>query len=244
MYLKIGSYQHPLNEAALVISKTTLLTSAQIPYAVRNRWDITGYLQAADQPSLTTAIQALEAAYSIQGQDVGLYLDDNTPTAHRLISANCIGGVRIPSPPSYPDGSGAEYTTFRHFRIGIEAETATATAFLKDWVEVLNFTGTGGPRVVWMEIRNGPPQQQVVSEQTANEVTQTGRGVGYLTYPIPARPIWPNAELQEHRKISYKLPNTIGSGAARRLTDWEVTWSYTFKSDQQLSGAPTPRPFD
>jgi hypothetical protein len=95
MYLKYGNYQHAANEASVVISKQQVFSEAGIVRGLRERWDIQGMLQAADQTALTAAIDALTAAYSVQAQDVGFYLDNGQPTSHRITSAATNGGVRV-----------------------------------------------------------------------------------------------------------------------------------------------------
>lgn len=244
MYFQYGIDVRPLNEAALVISRDTLLNDEQVPWAIRHKWDIQGYLQADDPAGITAAILALEAAYSIQGQNATLLLNDGTtPSAHRLISNQCIGGVRVTSPVSYEKGDGAEYSTFRHYRIGLEAIVPTNQISLIAWDETLSFSG-GGPRDVWIEVRNGPPQKQRVSLATIYEVRQSGRAIGLYSYPFAARPIWPDAEILTERRSELKLPKYTGQGATRTLTEFEVSWSYVFRSDQQLFGTPSPRPRD
>src|SRR5262245_3127403 len=141
MYLKYGAYQHAANEASVVISKQGLFSEAGIARGVRERWTIQGRLQAADPTSLSAAIAALEAAYRLQGQDAGFYFDNGQASSHVLRSAGTVGGVRVVVPPSFPQGQGAEYSTFRSYTIVLEAERLDSGNPLLAWDEVLAFQG-------------------------------------------------------------------------------------------------------
>ncbi len=46
MYLKYGSYHHADNEASVAISKDGLFARGGMSYGVRERWTISGRLQA------------------------------------------------------------------------------------------------------------------------------------------------------------------------------------------------------
>lgn len=240
MILKYGTYAHALAEAALVIRKQAVFNDAQVIRAVRERWDIDGLLQRADQPALTAAIHELLAAYSVQGQDAALYLDDGTTlTSHWLQSAAAIGGVRVLA-IDCPRGQGAEYSTFRAYHIALAAEFPSLgqDSSLVSWDETLNFTG-GGERFILLQTLNGPAQRQLVADQTPYHATQTGRAVGYLAYPLPGLPIWPQAEHVDRRRIVRRAPRRSGPSGQRAYTEWEVTWSYEFESDGPLVGDPT-----
>jgi hypothetical protein len=208
---------------------------------VRERWDIQGRLQAADQATLSAAITALETAYSVPGQDVGFYFDDGAPTTHLIRSADTIGGVRVVVPPGYPQGKGAEYSTFRGYAIALEAELADDRAGLLNWHETLGFKG-GGPQFGFLEPINGLPQKQLLKQFTTFRATQSGEAVGYLGYPSPAAPIWPEAEHINQREIRYELPRRSGPPASASYTQFKVTWSYTFEDAGPLVGSPTPWP--
>ncbi len=82
MYLQYGSYTHALHKAVLAIQKESILNDAQVPYQVEIRWDISSYLQAAGQPSLTTAIVALETAYSNARQNAIFAPSNARPALH------------------------------------------------------------------------------------------------------------------------------------------------------------------
>jgi hypothetical protein len=241
MYLKYGNYRHADNEASVAISKEGLFTPGGIARGVRERWTIQGRLQAADQAGLTAAIDAITAAYSVQGQDVAFYRDDDQPTSHAILGSQTNGKVRVVVPPSFPEGRGAEYSTFRNYTIVLEAERLDPAVTLLHWNEVLSFHG-GGPRFALLETLTGLPQKQVLRQFTAYHARQTGEAVGNLNYPAPASPLWPDAEHVERREIRYDLPRRMGPPGSPTYTQFKVSWSYTFEDAGPLVGLPTAWP--
>jgi hypothetical protein len=240
MILAYGSYRHPLAEAGISIQRETLFAATGVPTATRERWWIDGVLQAESSAGVTRAIVELQSAYSRQAQDVVLFLPDGTtPTAHTIQSRDTIGGVRVTRPPSFPQGRGAEYSTYRSYTIELEADipvTRDANLLLY-WEEVLSFSG-GGPRWVYLATLAGPPVRQQVQESTPFRATQSGRAVGFRDYPTPAAPIWLAAWHQDASTITRRLPKRTGSGAATTETEFEVTWQYQFESASPLVAQP------
>ena len=241
MYLKYGNYQHAANEASVVISKQQVFSEAGIVRGLSERWDIQGMLQAADQTALTVAIDELCAAYAIAAQDVGFYFDNGQPTSHRITSADTNGGVRVIVPPSFPQGKGAEYSTYRNYAIALEAEWLDPNASLLSWQETIRFQG-GGPQFAHLEPINGQPVKQLLKQATTFHASQTGEAVGYLGYPVPALPIWPAAEHIDRREIRYELPRRMGPPGSARYTQYKVSWSYSFEDGGPLLGLPTAWP--
>lgn len=241
MILAYGSYRHALAEAGISIQRETLFATTGVPTAIRERWRIDGVLQAESPVAVTRAIQELQTAYARQAQDVALYLPDGTtPSAHVISSRDTIGGVRVTRPPSFPQGRGAEYSTFRSYTIELEADlpvSREANLWLR-WEEALSFSG-GGPRWVYLATLAGPPVRQQVQEATPYRATQSGRAVGYREYPTPAAPIWLAAWHQDTSTITRRLPRRIGSGAAATETEFEITWLYQFESAAPLVAQPS-----
>lgn len=236
MYLKYGSYQHAANECAVVISREGLFSRDRIPLGFRERWDIQGRLQATSQGAITALIAGLQAAYGRCGQDIGLYFDDGTATAHHLASAATAGGTRVVTPPSFPEGKGAEYSTFRNYAVAVEGEVVDTSHPLLSWIESLNFTG-GGPEFGFLETINGSPQKQLLKQATTYRATQQGEAVGHGSYPFVPAPIWPAAEHVHLREVSYQTP--VRKGLSGLTTEFPVRWSYTFESELPLIGGPT-----
>lgn len=233
MYLQYGNYRHTPNECTISISRRSLLTEQKIMYAYIETWQIIGRLQSTDVESVTAAIQALAAGYAIPYQDLGLFKDDGTPTDHMLTNADSNGGVLVVSPPMFPEGRNAEYSTFRNYSITLEAEYPyIGMGRLLSWAETLSFRGTAGRLWGYLPTINGEPERQLFREQTSMHVTQAGQATGLDAYPLPAGPIWPSLEHEEQRTIILELPAT----RSRLRT---VTWNYVFESAAPLIAMPT-----
>lgn len=237
MYLKYGSYTHAANEAEIKITRDTNNRDSQGRLVkMTERWQIDGELQAASQSAITTAIDALIAAYSSDNSDLILYLDDGTTeSSHTLKRADAISGPRVVQRPSFPTGRGAEYATFRTYSIAVEADFAgDSSVGLVSWMETLEFFG-GGERWAYLETLNGAPQRQTLAQQTTYHVTQRGEAVGLLAYPSVQGPIWPSQEHTDQRRITRSVPDKVGPS---RFENWKVSWEYHFESPSQLAGNP------
>lgn len=241
MYLQYGSYQHASGEVSVVISKQGLFTDAGMSRAVRERWEIQGQLHAATPAAVSTAIDALVAAYAVQGQDLGFYFDDGQPSSHAIDSSATNGGVRVVVPPSFPQGRGAEYSTFRNYTIVLEAEWLDTGTALLSWHETLQFRG-GGPQFAFLQPIAGAPVKQVLRQATTYHVTQSGEAVGQQAYPTPPGPIWPASEHVNQRQVRYELPKRMGPTGQATFTQYKVSWTYQFEAAAPLVGLPSSWP--
>ena len=236
-YIKYGSYQHGQGECALAISKDAIYSESNVRRGWIERWDLTGRLQPATetQAGVTAAIAALENGYSINGYDLGLYLDTGVLTQHFIDSSATVGGTRVTRPPSYPTGEGAEYNVYRNYSITVEAEIPdTSSSTLLHWREAISWQGTGGAEWGYLVPLTGPPLPQQFTQASLVRMTQQGYAVGNGGYPTAADPIWPQAEQVTQRRIMYELPG-------RNTNERQVNWSFSFLAPMQLAGLPTVR---
>ena len=235
MILKYGTYAHAQNEPVVQISKRVLFSPRGNRRVTRETWRIVGVLHGADQAGVTAALAALRTAYSTNGLDLALYLDDGaTPTDHRLLSSATLGGTRVTA-LDFPTGAGAEYSTFRSYVITVEGDLLDTSNELLDFSETISLEGTGGARVVFLETLSGAPQPQITRQFTTYRARQEGRAVGLTNYPAFAAPIWPGAELPTERRLTLRSPKRF----AGNLSEFVVEWNYVFESVTPLSGSPT-----
>ena len=234
MILKYGTYAHPDNEVQITISRRSNVEANGLRASFVESWNIRGVLHAANHAALTAAIAALEAAYGIDGQDLVFFENDGTTeTAHKLANATSLGGVRVTGGPSYPAGSGAEYSTFRTYVITVEAEYPLDVEGPIAWTQTL-IAGGGGARFVMLQTLTGSPVRQQVAENTPYWALQTGTAKGLLSYPTPDDPMFPDDEHADRRRIVHRTPEIIEGVAA----DFVVSWSYSFESTSPLVGLP------
>lgn len=241
MYLQFGTYRHASSEVGATFSRTALINAARQTYGYRVQLGIEGFLQAADVPSLTTAINQLVNGYTTQGftQGVGLFNDDGSPTSHVILPGQTLAGIKVIEGPSFEDWHGAEYTSYRRYRLRLEAEIRDHTVRLLAFTESLTLEG-GGPRRLVKELLAGLPQEQIVALYTPFRAMQIGSAVGQFAYPAPPPPIFPLAEQQPERKITPKTPKRDGL----TYTEYQIDWSYTFLSALPLVGLPNRWPLN
>jgi len=234
MRLRFGEYLHASQECALVIGKQAVFSPRGNRLMTRETWQIEGVLHAADPAGLTLELARLRQAYARPAAVAGLFLDDGqTPTDHVVNAAETLGGVRV-TRLEFPHGTGGEYSTFRHYRITLEADFPEAEPLLWEHVETVTFQGTGGPRHIFLETLDGPPQRQVIAPQTTYRAIQQGRVVGGTGYPSLPSPLWPGAELAPRRVVAWGTPRQTGT----QWSHFPLEWRYEFESTLPLVGLP------
>ena len=235
-YFAYGNYVHAGGEVTVSVTKSPLRSEIGTYTGFTQQMTISGVLQANSADELTAALLLLEAAYSSDGYDAGLYADNGTPTAHVMLSALAQGGNRIVS-LTYPKTDGPQYTTFRNYEIVIEARYLTGNRNqIVGWNETLTFTGTGGPRFIMQQPLVGYPQKWQVAARTPYLCTQSGMCLMLLDYPAPATPIFPADEHLDRRRIDVIHPQIING----TLQNYGRSWNYEFESISPLYANPTP----
>ena len=244
MYLKYGNYRHDDNECTVSIRRDAVKSECEVVYQIRERWEIAGRLQvidqgaaAANQAALTAKINVLKAAYAVHNRDIGFYDDAGKITSHSILSAVTLGGVKVMQPPSFPEGSGAEYTTFRNYSLAVEAIFPVgAMGTLLSWAEMVRMWG-GGPEYGFLPCLTGPPQKQLLRQATTYKAMQVGMAVGRLIYPVPPGPLWSS---DEHIHVREKILEVPPDSSGQRI----VRWQYQFESIGPMQGYPTSSPIN
>lgn len=241
MYLQYGSYRHAENEAAYTILVNEIENESGQLYTLRHTWNITGQVHAADTAALLVQLRLLEAAYTVWGRDLAFF-DDAGRVCHALPNAGSFTGVKITS-FGYPNGSGAQLSTFRDYAITATADYpagAGGGSGLRAFQETLSFRG-GGPERAVVEVVNGPPQEQLLKAYTTCSATQSGSAVGRFGYPVVPPPAFPGKE-----RVASVPPGNPVYGSPKfvngQYTDFPVSWSYEFVSGTPLVGLPNRWP--
>lgn len=239
MIVKYGSHAHSNNECEIRIDRFSQFDDAGRRVKETERWTIIGFLQAASQAAITTAINSLKTAYSVDGRDLILYLDDGTTeTSHSLKNSQAFGSTRVVKAPHFPEGRGAEYATFRSYQIEVEADFRVSGIGLLSFNESVRVLGTGGDLWVYKMALTGPPQRQTLAQQTTATIVQSGTAVGELGYPAFPGPLMPAHEHLERREITRQNPRRVGQVGNIDYTEWPVSWSYTFEVPGSASMQP------
>jgi len=233
MYLKYGNYTHPLGEAGIVITKEVIENEANEPYAVRERWNISGMVIGTSASNIRTQLAALDTAYSANGKNLSLLMPDKTESTHRMISSSCTGGVRVIQRPSFPNGGGAEHVTKREYTIVLEGIVQlSASQSILSFEEVLSFSG-GGPVYGHLQPLEGTPIKQLRKQSAPYRATQEGQAVGLYRYPVVPSAIWPG-DLTEKPRVRRYSPRKKGSD----YYEYKISWAYEFEAAYPLIGNP------
>jgi len=235
--LTYGNYQHDDSEAFIVFRTENQVSQRGERLIQRRIAQITGVLHGTDQDDLESNMAAMRSAYNTDGKDFLVYLNDGTTlsTDHRLINSESASGVQVLSGPTWTQGrGGAEHSTFRSYEITLAADFLT-NAVLESWDEDITAVGTGGQRVVYVELATEAPDKQVVNQKTLTFATQSGSAVGVGAYPEPPAPVFASDEIQVSRTVGRRSPRKRG----RIWTGYRVSWSYQFHSPVPLEGLPS-----
>lgn len=242
MRIRYGNFLSADGECSLSIAKQALEAENGVPYAIRHTWTVSGQVQADTPQQVAVAYLAREAAFSRWFLEAAL-VDDAGNVYHRLPNAGSTTGVRVTQPVHYPAGEGAEGTTYRNYRVVLEAEYPFGPAaggggagMLKSFTETITFRG-GEPRRVLLELAYGVPQVHVLAAQTAYYATQSGSAVGYLAYPPIPAPVFGVVGLLS-KEITHVAPRSQNG----LFVDWTTTWTYQFGSPLPLRGFPNTWP--
>jgi len=241
MILKVGSFSHEVNDVQLEshrrvsrYNERNRRRSRVHTLEVRGRLkiDVAGGDTVSD---LTNAIRALETAYQDDDVQVGLYLNDGTPTAHVLTTADSLSGINILD-LNFNDPVGADYVVTRHFRATFQAEYIQTESQITSFKESVRTIGNGGPQFQVTALPRGLPRVDLITQRTPQIIFQTGSAVGYLGWPegVVPPPVFPLWEQQQRRTIE-----RIGGESFRHyVIDRGIRWAYTFI--RQEPGDPFP----
>lgn len=234
---KWGSYSHPANEINLVnIDVRNHHSGRGQLHNVLFTYYLRGEICDDSTADITSRIAEIESAYSVEGQDCGLYIDASTPTQHVLTNnhPNNLSGNRIIQRPSFPEGGPTEYATGRTYSIIIQALFASPESQVIEYQESVEFYGDCGADVeVWHPIR-GAPRLYQRSERTAQRIVQRGHSVGFNGYAEPFGPLYPQ---YEHRNKRYwKRGSPIFRG--RQFTNWPMEWAFVMTAPTAQDSPP------
>ena len=235
MHVQYGSYQHDPGEVMLAVTKETLWTDDGLPYAVRERWNLSGMLVGDSEADIDAKVAAMDTAYSTSGQDLIVKLTSGGDTRMALRSADCIGGTRVVSPPAFPENRDAAYVTFLPYTVAVEGVVALPNTerVVISFAETITKSG-GGPRYGVIETIAGLPVRQKLRNYTTFRAQQSGSATGLFAMPLVPPPLWPQA-LVEAPEIRTDPPRVHRSGKAG-YTHFTVHWNYRFESPLPLVG--------
>lgn len=237
MQLRCGGFLHADSEVSVSIMRRANETPSGVVYSITHTWTIDGQILGDTMAEVVARYLIMESAYSLPVIDLELRDPTTGIIAHRLPTAGSVGGVRVTMPVSYPEGRGAELSTFRTYRIVAEAEYPTSAgvaSLLRAFSETVTYSG-GGPRRALIDLVNAKAQLQTTYLMTGFRAVQQGQAVGYRQFPPFPNPLWSVQLLLEPPQ------RTRGAATLRKgvYVDWPISWTYSFGSPDPLVGNPT-----
>lgn len=249
MYVKRGDYTHAMHEARFRWRVTPRYADNNLLIGTTYVANIGGMLTGTDAADLSAKFAALQAAYAKTTGNFVLLDNNGNETAFKIDGSKTIGGIRC-TRCECPLDSPGDMTTYLNYEIDIQADAggigliggaggnpdAPKDAVLT-WTESITVRGTGGPRFVLRENRNGKPQKQIVSQFTPVTATQRGEAVGLYKYPTASKPVWPQHLLEPENEATRTSSSMSGSNKTQER-EFRLTWHYQFWAAGPLTANP------
>lgn len=242
MLPKLGTYELPEGRCEITRRDTPEFTENRQVLSNTIRLDCSSALYAEDVEEMDGLVEELLQAFADfqgSGEDFVVYLPGGRKKSQlSLYNAGSIGGVRIVSTTPAESLKNAGYVTWLPFSFSLEAEYPAENAgqLIREWTETI--TPVSPNRDAWLLALHGDHQLQQVREKPFYEATQAGTAIGYLGYPTPPSPIWPNAWMNYDEPPGRGTPKPRGNG----YIDYPISWNYRFQSNRPLIGTPTRQP--
>lgn len=225
------------------ISRTFVFNAANLPEKIRQTWDLVGFISESSQAAITAEIQEIEAAFAQNGQNLDMLFDDGSVSAHLIVNAATIGGVRVLSGPNWDPGPG-QYANWRSWTAQLQADfqgpgflQGGGLSFFQETIELFG----GGPQDELALSLEGPPISERIYAAIPYGAIQSGRIVGMLAPPPVPMPIFP-ANLKRRLETPYTSetsPGPTGSSGAFRYEGFERSYRYEFESPTPLFASPS-----
>jgi hypothetical protein len=231
MIFQYGGYSHDQDEVMVRTSVQGIFDKFNRRMGAMVEYTIVGVKQVADNPNpevtqsnLTSALQAMADAYSMDYQNFGLYQDGGGATQHTVLNIDTFGGTKVVVPPSFMNGPWTgriEYLNRRMYYLVLRAEFRTGSG-LYSWNERITIKGTGGPLWRYSPREMGEPQGQVLQTATSFWYVQEGENVGRMDWEPPADPLYPSIEHGEMRVRTFETAKDVVVGGAEMFgTSWK-----------------------
>ncbi|MCI0358637.1 MAG: hypothetical protein L0211_09145 [Planctomycetaceae bacterium] len=239
MLPKYGAYALPEGRCKIVRRDTPEFNEARQLLSNTIRLECSSALYAESATEMDGLVRSLLDAFRVNGKDFIVQLPGGSIQSQLTIrNTNAIGGVRVVQPPEINAGEPGAYVTWLPFTFALEAEyPSTLAGFLfREYTDSISYSSP--EREAWLLSLHGPHQRQRIRQFPFYRATQTGRAVGYLAYPEPASPIWPQYWMNFDERPSLESPRARGNG----YIDFPISWNWRFEANRPLVGTPTAWP--
>lgn len=242
MILKFGGFAFPLGTTEVTITRKDVKSESQQEWAEEVRWNIRYHIQnqaatnSAAMAAIRTKLVQLENAFATGGKNLILYEPNgSTPTFHKLLDSDCIGGTQILERPSFPEGKTVEGLTQRTVTmvVGGLRRLPGGSPTLKAFQEHLDFAPSG-TEYGHLRPKFGIAVKQQLKTYGLYRVSQKGQAIGFDDYPKIPDPIWPAALKFTEPLKSPGSPRRIGSD----YIEYPLSWEWMYESAYPLNGQP------
>jgi hypothetical protein len=223
-----GAYKHGRNEASITYTNRRLYSEWRgYHYAQEVVMTVQGEL-SCNHPTLSISQQldALIAAYSVDGKDLVLYTDANVATQHKITSSmgTIIDGPRV-TKFDFPVGDFGEYVSHRTYFIEVYAQyryydTNDPWPGIVRYQESIRYIGNGGPAVVLVPDQSGNEIQRQLWPSTPITMLQSGESIGQGGYALPLPAVEPLYLRNDKAITTYSSPTFGSRGTKMYGMEW------------------------
>jgi len=234
MYFRYGGYAHDAGECLVdTPSPETIFSDDGVVTGLRQRISITGRKHAANPAALTAALQAMEAAYSVQYQEGALCDDSGAVTAIAVPA----GLARVVQPPAYVATTPGQWTTYVDYSIILEVVQTSAYGQEQfDFRENVTFQpppfAPTNQEFVYRNPLLGEVQRQGAGIFTFTAV-QSGEVSSKIFWQSPRSPNWPQHCHWKQSTTSYDRRHST-----KNYWSYVTTWNYVFEAPYSLNQYP------
>lgn len=226
MYVKFGSFQFGDGEAGLGVRMTPNRTPRGFKRTIDVRFDISGESCVSGASNINTRLQEIQAAFSQDFQDIGLFDDSNNPTVHYVPNNsiyNLTGNLVLYQ--QYPQTIDGEFVSGRKFAIGVGCELLDVGSNIIDYKDSIRFEGNAGPEYAWRRDPFWGWYAELVAPSSIQRVIHEGYAVSMLTHILPPAPYYaPPFEQNTQRVVDFMGPDRY----PQRFTDFVTRWRYVY----------------
>lgn len=232
-----GTWSSDSNEVTIDIIVRSLDDPTGYAYGYVETWVVRGIMQADDLSALVAKQDAMRAAFLEHNKDATWVF--GATTAHQLTAADSLYGVKVVTPPHFPQGGApGELVNRRQYTVTLEAAylldtpgNGTADApYILNYESQTSYTGTGGAVFGHIPTLTGTFQRQILTEKSLVTVQQSGMKLGLNFYPTPDAPpdLWAPYEKVAQRQIRYGNPRKVNNISV----EFPVYWNYTYERNE------------
>ena len=234
MQVKYGSYAFNADDVALSYMKKTMRSTTGIRTGFMEEWVLQFRLRGDTQSELTTEVNSLQSAFSVDGRDIVLLENGGGESAFVTNSSATTSGVRV-NEVNFPILKDGQYTYFIDGTVRLNAETVTNVSADLFYSDSLTITGNGGPKRVVLETARGLPIVQTTRQRT--KVTGVQSGTARAIGAVPSRPIIMFPGLLINESVSEGITTSLEGNK----TVYTLSWTYPYQSSDYFSGTPQVR---